>query len=49
MNLAVPDTRDYYAVVEAIHAKLAASTEFTADEKDKVKPISYGHMADGDI
>ena len=49
MNLAVPDIHEYYSVVEAIHAKLEASGEFTADERDKVKPISYGHMADGDI
>ena len=45
----MPEIREYYAVVEATHAKLQSSTEFTAEEKEKVKPLAYGHMAEGDV
>lgn len=49
VNLAVPNIREYYSVVEAIRETIETSSEFTVEEKEIIVPLGYGHMADGDI
>ena len=48
-NLAVPDLANYYDVIEAMHSRLAETEKLTAEEKDLVRILGYGHLADGDI
>ena len=48
-NIAMPAIEDYYSPVLAIKKELDNTSALTAEEKIKVVPCGYGHMADGDI
>ena len=45
----MPNIYEYFSAMEAMKERLAATDQLTAEEKAKVYPCGYGHMAEGDI
>ena len=47
--MAVPKIDEYYSVLEVLKEKIATTNELTIEEKERITPYGFGHMADGDI